>query len=1308
MNANRTSFARILRTPKSRVRISHPLCLCLLALMCLPLRGSAQTVAEVQSLVDRGQYQAAQEAAGRLITQSPRSSEAYRLRGNARRNLDDLSGALEDYNRSVELDSSSYRAFGGRAIVKRQLKDPSGALADVEKALALNDRYDAGYNFRALLRLDAGKPSTALTDANRAIELNSQNAGYFVRRASIHKAMKSPASAIADLSCAIEINPMDPDAYSQRSMLRADSGDVAGALEDLNRAIQMAPNNSGYQTRRDALRGNARPKTVDSTRTTKGAAAGTTAVDSSSVAEVSAAAVSISSLAGASKGKPTGKTGEAKTDPDDESPCIAPISGDEPGNPKAGWAVGLAGAPGPMLDALGGGRPGGDVTAMMVLLRQAGGPLTEEEDKALNKQWAPYAASKSPKAHKAIRKQSELLLEAMLHRQLMVQAAWEYDFAIAQRQLAVLMKDNEEAEIAAAVAELQEQVVAQAKQRLDALSQEIDKVPDIPTLQELQDEEEAERRNAMEALSLQAPASGKALAGMLKYEKTFVKIKKPDNPENAPVCEAKEKSMIYNHTFVFRGQKTPFWSLKSECSWQIPQMIPVYQGDTEFPFHITHKDLGSQFPAMEKRVNRNDPFPVECKTYVGYEPSIDKRPSGMISTSLTYNEKTLSCSLEKADASIFRSEKAGYVFIVIEGPSGGCYRVDICYKWEPGSGQSAPVASQQDPGLDDDKNAQIAEHEANIAAANRALDSIRREMGGETDGKRREELRLQALHLEQDVHDCNDLIQSIKTGTLVKTRGPWDEHATAVMARTSMEMVEDCRRAQQMQASFVRMTRLLEKYKPEEGRKLYESLRAQMVRGIYQPGGLEKAQKALDALHQSTSAVLGENQRRNYADVDLRKAQLERVERNLAIAESVKKNCDRAIFAGTFFTGMGAGIALNMVYEASCTTADKGAKTALKNAAFQGGILLGGMGLMKAGGWAIGKFLNPKVAQSEVNTFKNFLDASRHQQEMEWNRALVNQLKDKARALEKCKASGGKDYLKIRAELDDAVAAANSSSLAKNIMKNEFNAAEKALDTGTKKAAAAFNEVNSYQKLYNQRLQNSIYPRADAQMVKTLRQQGYNVQPEWLREFRNASSRAANRDRDLGLLAQFEGKLTKNGQPASLNEFMSDGQKAYNSSYKQVTGRSATLADQNITTTAHSESFPLSWLEKKVSGAGDPRDFEKAGSAIYNKVKNAMAGPDPAFVNLKKACSSLGKDLKTKVLPRLETPGAASQVSATSRQAALEHWNQVQKVLDNFGSDKIDPLTAMKELQKLTGSTSITQSAAQVKRLMKRLGGAGS
>jgi hypothetical protein len=1006
------------------------------------------------------------------------------------------------------------------------------------------------------------------------------------------------------------------------------------------------------------------------------------------------------------------------SDQGDMAPCILPISGDEPVDTGAGWALGLGSKPGPLLDAMEGGRSGGDVTAMMVLLRQAGGPLSEEEDKAMNRKWAPYAASKSPKAHKAIRKQSELLLQSMVHRQMMVQAAWEYDFAIAQKQIAIFMKDNEEAAAAEMMAELQQQVAENAKKNLDSLGEEIDKIPDIPTPEELKAEEDAGRKNAVDALCLgketiETVKPGKVLLGYLKFVKTTAEVKDylKANPSQG-TCVVTENSANFTKVIhwdakkMINGQKVDFKEGKDiynyECSWQTPKMIPVYNDTRNFPFNITLKDKGTKFaPGTEG--------PGKVTFGVSYKNVRPRNGRDLLTIAVPggAEAKIDTLELDYHSPDVHRSEIAEDQIIEIDDMAR--WHVTIRYTFEPASGAATqPEPSKQDSSLGADKNDQIAEHEANIVAAKRAIEGIRKEMGAETDKKRMEELRLQTLHLEQDVHDSKDLIESIRTGDIVKTRGPWDEHATAVMARTSMELVEDCKRAQQMQASFVRLSKTLEKYKPEEARKLYENFRSQMVQGIYQPGGLENAQNALNVLYESTSSAAKESQNQNYADISVRKAQLERTEWNLAVAEGVKKNCDRAIFAGSLFTGMAPGLALSMVYEGSCTSVEKGPKEALKNAVVQGGIMLVSMGTMKAGGWAIGKFLNPKVAQSEVNSFKKILDANRYQQEMEWNQALVNRLKEKAAAMEKFKPSRTGEYFKVSSELNDAVAAANSSSLAKNIMKNELVAAEKALtEKGSKEAVAAFNEIKAYQDVFNKRLQTNIYPQTDNQMLIKLRQQGYNAEASWFREFRNATSRGVNRDRDLGLIAQMEGKLTKNGKTVSLNEFMGDGQKAYSASYKQVTGRSATLADQNITTTAHSEAFPLKWLEQKVGEAGDPRDFGKAGSAIYNKVRNAMAGPDPAFVNLKKACSSLGKDLKTKVLPRLEKPVPGSAVSETSRKAAAEHWIEVQKVMENFASDKIDPLTAMRELQKLTGSTSITQSAAEVQRLMIRLGGGG-
>lgn len=72
----------------------------------------------------------------------------------------------------------------------------------------------------------------------------------------------------------------------------------------------------------------------------------------------------------------------------------------------AGWAARLGAAPGGLLDALDGGRPGGDVSTMLALLRQTQGPFTEAEEQALLKRFAPYAASASEVAHAAIRQQN--------------------------------------------------------------------------------------------------------------------------------------------------------------------------------------------------------------------------------------------------------------------------------------------------------------------------------------------------------------------------------------------------------------------------------------------------------------------------------------------------------------------------------------------------------------------------------------------------------------------------------------------------------------------------------------------------------------------------------------------------------------------------------------------------------------------------------------------------------------------------------------------------------------------------------------
>lgn len=1047
-------------------------------------------------------------------------------------------------------------------------------------------------------------------------------------------------------------------------------------------------------------------------------------------------------------------------DGDEQDPVINPVGTITAVPADAGWAVGLANNPKSILDALEGGRPGGDVNALMALLRQTQGPFDDNEDQSMLNQYAPYAASGSTRAHQGIRNQSELLLQAMIHRQLMTQAAWEYDYAISQNEIAGLMQDEDENEVTAMLAEIQRTIMQDQQTSIEKIVKQAETTAQIPTPAELVAEEQEERTNATKALEVKneasTPENVKQLGKWVKSGQHNAVGWAPPKGKDESMTISKEgvtwsykvKSTITNkETGKFEEVES---SIKMSAKANGPDFIPVYQkwdanekkyvpDISEVQFLVEMTDNGSDIKV--------DNWTEELNLYIGIMPAgiemdgnpeydiidgwIEGRNSLMMSPliwrELVYPIKGTWKNLwddpnivvhrkpqlteQKRSEKVWNfrySEDQTTLHVVL------CTRfgwVSIDYKWQPAETPKIEALPVELTG-NAIKDAAIAEHQANITAAMRAAQKIREEMKDESDRIRREELRLQALHMDQNAHDSKDLIESIKTGTIVKTRGPWDEHSAVVLAESSRKLREDFQRASQMQASYVRMLKVLDKYNPDEAKKFRESMNNGVVKGIFDPGGFTKAQQALDALYTSTKGASQAEQKKLEAQQDKAFERLAVTERNLRYVETLKSGCDKAIFVGTLFTGMGAGLALSMAYEGACTGVEKGPKEALKNMAIQGATMIAMAGVMKAGSWGIGKLLNPKVVQSEVNSFKNILEANKYQQEMEWNRALVNQLKEKTTAFEKCKAAGGNNYLEVRKALDDAVSAANSSSLAKRIMKNELSVLESQVKSGATRDYSKLKECLNQQKIFDNRLQKSIYPRADAEMINKLRNQGYNVEKSWFQEYRNACSRGVNADRDLGLLASVESKVTKNGQPVSMGQFMDEAQKVYNGSYKAITGRSAKLADQSITTSAHSESFPLSWLQKKTEGPFTyieppivPQDFDKAGKAIYNKVQNALTGPDLAFVNMKKACASLSKDLRSKVLDRLKSPSANAGGSPASRQAALQHWEQVQKVMDDFATDKCDPLTTMKKLQQLTGSTSVSQSAEEVQRLVNKIGG---
>jgi len=72
-----------------------------------------------------------------LIRLDPNYAEIFNERGFARRQLGDLQGAREDFDRCIALGADLPLAYGNRAEVELMLGDNSAAAADVAQAQSL-------------------------------------------------------------------------------------------------------------------------------------------------------------------------------------------------------------------------------------------------------------------------------------------------------------------------------------------------------------------------------------------------------------------------------------------------------------------------------------------------------------------------------------------------------------------------------------------------------------------------------------------------------------------------------------------------------------------------------------------------------------------------------------------------------------------------------------------------------------------------------------------------------------------------------------------------------------------------------------------------------------------------------------------------------------------------------------------------------------------------------------------------------------------------------------------------------------------
>jgi len=106
----------------------------------------------------------------------------YYERGLCKFNNDDRIGAIQDFNKVIELNPEDGNAYYNRGRCKYFLDDDRGCILDMTKAIPLQNGYAYSYFFRGLSRLRLEYLEGAIKDFSKAIKYNGNDAGFYYYR----------------------------------------------------------------------------------------------------------------------------------------------------------------------------------------------------------------------------------------------------------------------------------------------------------------------------------------------------------------------------------------------------------------------------------------------------------------------------------------------------------------------------------------------------------------------------------------------------------------------------------------------------------------------------------------------------------------------------------------------------------------------------------------------------------------------------------------------------------------------------------------------------------------------------------------------------------------------------------------------------------------------------------------------------------------------------------------------------------------------------------------------------------------------
>jgi outer membrane receptor protein involved in Fe transport/tetratricopeptide (TPR) repeat protein len=171
----------------------------------------------------------------------PEYAQAYAERGAAKEGANDPDGAMADYNKAIEIDPQCANAYFYRGVHRKNRREYDTSLEDLNCAVTLRPELAIYFFNRGAVQQAMGNLEAALIDYNHAIILEPYSAAYYFARGGARRLQGAIDSAIRDYTLAIGLDPKFAQAYNDRGYARQIYGELGAALEDFNTAIKLNP-----------------------------------------------------------------------------------------------------------------------------------------------------------------------------------------------------------------------------------------------------------------------------------------------------------------------------------------------------------------------------------------------------------------------------------------------------------------------------------------------------------------------------------------------------------------------------------------------------------------------------------------------------------------------------------------------------------------------------------------------------------------------------------------------------------------------------------------------------------------------------------------------------------------------------------------------------------------------------------------------------------------------------------------------------------------------------------------------------------